>query len=385
MDGPRVSAEVVSRACAERIDELVGWLGLAPLHKAGNVFTPLNPTRGDRTPGSFVIYGRGHAKQGGWVEYACPPAPGSKAPSLAGDALDLIAYIQTGNSRDRKEGYRAALRFLGWEGSGALDLPHQVKARRALERDRELAAKAVAEERAKQRRDAFERWANRDEKIAIDGPVWRYLAGRGINLHSFIADKRRPNALKQRNEAWHGETQRKFVAMSSLISSPASDGAYGVHLTFLEQQGEAWVKAKIDPPRKIWPAGFLGGAIRLAKGLNKCSPEEAVRNGLTGEVLAIGEGVETMLSVALVNPHWRVWAAGTVGAIGNVVVPASVSLVVLVGENDDNPQARAAFERSLRAQAEQAKAKGYQLYVTRPRPGDDDFNTTLQKLGEQVA
>lgn len=386
--GTKPGADVVARELARRIDSLVAWLQLAPLHKSGNVFMPLNPTRGDRNPGSFVIYGAGHAKAGGWVEYACPPAPGSRAPSLAGDALDLCAYIMTGNPRDRKTGYQTALRFLGWEGAGALDLPSQEAQRRALKRDRELAEKDAADELAANRKKAFERWLN-DTRLdaCVGGPVWTYLASRGINLHAFVAatPSRLPGAIRQRAEDFHRESGRKFTSMASLISGP--DGkCWGVHRTFLKADGQnkTWGKADIEPQRKIWPS-WIGGAIRLSKGQNACSPEEAARDGLTGEVLAIGEGAETMLSVAWACPKWRAWAAGTVGAIGNVIVPPSVSMVVLIGENDEGEQAQRAFERSKAEMARQAKAKGFELYITRPAAGDDDFNTSLQRLSEQLA
>ncbi|GIK50336.1 MAG: hypothetical protein BroJett013_30330 [Alphaproteobacteria bacterium] len=375
MTSSRPGADVVARALSERIDELVRWLGLAPLDKAGNMWTPLNPMRGDRHPGSFVIYGRGHAKAGGWVDYVEPDR-------LKGDALDLCAYIRTGNPRDRRTGYAAACEFLGWEGARALDLPAQEKQRLALERDRELAEKADAEALAAERRQAFERWAHRDRRIEVDGVVWRYLASRGIDLHKFIADRRRPNALKQRDDDFHRESKRKLVSMTALISGP--DGKpWSVHRTFLKADGSG--KADVEPARKIWPGKFWGGAIRLAKGVNDCSPEEAARQGLCGEVLAIGEGVETMLSVALACPAWRAWAAGNVGAIGRVVVPASVSMVILVGENDESAEARRAFETAMREQAAQAKRQGYELYVTRPPAGVDDFNTALQRLGERFA
>jgi hypothetical protein len=374
------SAAVVARACADRIDEIVVWLGLAPAAKRMNLFTPLNPMRGDRHPGSFVIYGRGHAKQGGWVDYACPPAPGSKAANLSGDALDLISYIKTGNPRDRKAGYALGLAFLGWEGAAHLDRPGQEQARRALERDREIAEKNAREALEADRRKAFQRWLS-DAQLSFDDLVWRYLKGRGIDLAHMI--DRLPHALRLRAEDFHREAGVKRASMAALISSP--DGKpWSVHRTFLDVRGAVVQKAQLDPPRKIWPGGYQGGAIRLAKGANACSPEEAVRQGLCGEVLAVGEGVETMLSVALACPTWRAWAAGNVGAIGAVVVPASVEMVVLVGENDDGEQARAAFDRGVAAMAHQAKAKGFQLYVTRPKPGDDDFNTSLQKLGERV-
>lgn len=382
MSSSRPGADVVSRALADRIDELVSWLGLAPAQKIGGVFTPLNPTRADRNPGSFVIYGRGHPKAGGWVDYACPPAAGSRAQSLAGDALDLCAYIRTGNPRDRKNGYAIACEFLGWEGARALDLPSQEKQRRALERDRELAEKNAADTLAGERRQAFQRWTDRDQTLTYDCTVWRYLASRGIDLHKFRADRRMPNALRQREDDFHRESGQRLTSMTALISSPEGK-AWSVHRTFLKADGSG--KADIEPARKIWPGKFWGGAIRLAKGVNACSPEAAARDGLCGEVLAIGEGVETMLSVALACPKWRAWAAGNIGAIGRVVVPASVGMVILVGENDDSKEARRAFEVAVHEQAQQAKAKSYELYVTRPPAGIDDFNTALQQLGEQMA
>ena len=50
-----------------------------------------------------------------------------------------------------------------------------------------------------------------------------------------------------------------------------------------------------------------GAAIRLSPGSAKCSPSEAARRGLTGP-LAVGEGIETTLSVACARPDFRCWA-----------------------------------------------------------------------------
>lgn len=374
-----IDARAVSAALAQRIDSLVQWLGLAPAAKINGVFTPLNPTRGDRRPGSFVIYGAGHPRAGGWVEYACPPAPGSRAPSLTGDAMDLCAYVRTGDPRDRKTGYAVGLEFLGWRGEAALDQPHQAKQALALKRDRELAEKNAADLLAQQRRDAFDGW-KKDQKIEPGSPVWDYLAARGVALDRFA---HRPHALRWRANARLGkDDERRFPAMTALITGPDA-APWGVHRTFVKPDGSG--KADVKSPRKIWPPGYWGGAIRLSRGVNKCSPEAAKRDGLCDEILAIGEGVETMLSVAFACGAWRCWAAGNIGAIGACVVPASVDRVVLIGENDESPQARASFDAALKAQASQAKAKGYKLFVTRPPAHSDDFNSALQRLAEQLA
>jgi hypothetical protein len=366
--------KLVAAECAKRIDSLCAWLQLAPLHKSAGIFTPLNPTRGDRHPGSFVIYGQGHAKQGGWTDFATGDS---------GDAMDLCGYVKTGNPRDRKTSFEIALRFVGWAGAGAFDAsrPEQAKAKAQLEKEEKDARDKAAAELAGNRKSAFDGWRN-DKPLAPGDPVWTYLKqSRGVDLAHLAARRAVPNSLRWRANAIDKETDARFDCMTALITGP-DDKPWAVHRTFLKDGR----KAALKNPRRIWPTDFWGGAIRIAKGKSGLSPAKALAAGCDDDVLAITEGVEDALTVALACPEWRVWAAGNLMGMGLVEIPACVRAIILIKDNDDlagrDPkaidQARRAWDRTQMGAAQQAKKLGAALYVARPKNGAKDFNDVLQ-------
>ena len=79
------------------------------------VFTPLNPTREDKTPGSFVIWTAG-AAAGGFNEYS----PRGQA---RGDVIDLIAYVNR-KPGDRTFAFAWARDFLGIRKMSEAQLRH---------------------------------------------------------------------------------------------------------------------------------------------------------------------------------------------------------------------------------------------------------------------
>jgi hypothetical protein len=359
-------AATAARECARRIDALVLWLGLAPARKEQGCFKPLNPTRADRRPGSFVIYGAGHAKAGGWVDFAT----GDK-----GDAFDLLSYCQIGRI-DRRESLAIARRFLGWDGAKALP---PTPARQALEADLKAAEERAAAERADHRRSAQAQWL-KARPLAPGGAVWRYLTlARGVDLMALSAP---PRALREIPDAKHKESNSWFPVMCALISGP--DGVpWATHRTWLVKDGSG--KAPVDPPRKIWPAGFWGGAIRISRGASGLTPADAPANS---DVLAITEGVEDALTVAAAAPEWRVWAAGVLGNMGQVIVPACCRAVVLIRDADEEAKRRAGDEAAaakaagvwrkvLRDMAGQCAPRGLALYDVAPRQ-TKDFNDALR-------
>lgn len=375
---------VVSAECARRIDALGAWLGLDPWKAErtpdGLVYKPLNPTRGDRNPGSFIVYGAGHKKAGGWVDYVDPDR-------LKGDALDLAGYIKTGDPRDRREAYKWGLRFLGWEGVGGLDRTEDMAARAQLEIDRKEAEARAAAERERERRTVFNVWSH-DRRLEPGNVAWRYLSEtRGIDLALLAAEKRLPNAVRYRMEAFDPIGERRWAAMTSLITSH-DDRPLAVHRTFLDR--ETHQKADISAPRRISPAGFWGGAIRLAKGASRLSPAKALEAGCR-DVLAIAEGVEDALSVAVAVREWRVWAAGTLGAMGAVIWPENTRAVVLIKDRTDlkateraRQEAEGHWQAALRKAALQAQEKSIALYWVEPKGDAKDFNDALRAKAAQL-
>ena len=73
----------VSEAALNQFDSLMSWLGLEGGKRSGPEYLPLNPRRGDHTPGSFSI----NTATGKWSDFADDDAKG-------GDLVSLVAYQQ---------------------------------------------------------------------------------------------------------------------------------------------------------------------------------------------------------------------------------------------------------------------------------------------------
>nr|WP_246742939.1 toprim domain-containing protein [Rhodomicrobium vannielii] len=143
-----------------------------------------------------------------------------------------------------------------------------------------------------------------------------------------------------------------------------------VHTTFLAPDGSG--KAPIDPKRKIWPL-FAGSAIHIWRGETGLPVHQAAKQGLWDR-LVIVEGVEDGLSIALACPEFRVWAAGSLGNIGNIRLPRCCGEVIVCADNDwQKPAAMAEFERVLG----RLKAQERPVHVARS-PIGKDFNDVLQ-------
>ncbi|WP_396190377.1 hypothetical protein, partial [Flavobacterium sp.] len=71
----------VSEAALIRFDSVMGWLGLDGGKHSGPEYLPLNPRRGDHTPGSFSI----NKATGAWADFADE--------AKGGDLVSLVAYL----------------------------------------------------------------------------------------------------------------------------------------------------------------------------------------------------------------------------------------------------------------------------------------------------
>lgn len=365
----------VSHLLSQRMDALVAALGLKGPSQ-GDLFTPLNPTRGDRHPGSFVITMGGN-RAGRWDEYATGDY---------GDALDLVVYINFGRVNDReakREAFRWAKRWLGlsdepgrmMNGTAKLEM-----ARRAAEETARKAEAEVAGQLAKKRRGAMAMWigAKKLEPPGLTGkssPAWAYFHEcRNLPLEQM---PRLPSAVKWTLAAKHVETDRLVPAIVSAMFLP--DGTLAaVHRIFLEEDGLS--KIKVDPgvpQKKIWPAGYLGAFIPISRGRSGVPVAEAAKNGEVDEI-AYFEGVEDGFTAALLVPEWRVYAVATAKNFAHQDPPPCAGAIIAGVDNDPDKKVRqriAGYVGQLRATAQ---ARGLTLYETRAK-GAKDFNDMLSK------
>jgi hypothetical protein len=139
----------------------------------------------------------------------------------------------------------------------------------------------------------------------------------------------------------------------------AADGGFiGLQRTWLDPV--TGCKARLDPPRKA--LGRIGGG--------------AVRFGAPGDVLAVGEGIETVLSLRIAAPGLPVAAALSAGNLAAFTPPAGLRRLVIAVDRDEAGRAAAA---RLVARAEAAGIVAVTLW-----PEGGDFNDDLCTLGPDI-
>lgn len=366
---PEISVREISAMLAAQIHGLCSALGLKGREIQG-ALVPLNPTRNDRNPGSFVIHLNG-AKQGRWDEYAT---------GEFGDALDLVAYIHFGrlDQTAKREALIWAKRFLGIGDHRHMDPAHAkklAKAREAME-----IATARAEGMALANRDKDRRRAQamflEAKPLEPGTPGWRYLTeARGIALDQLA---RLPWAVRWHPAMRHVETDRTVPCLISAMLF--EDGAFGaVHRVFLEPDGSS--KLLVPDPamatKKIWPKGWHGAFIPISRGETGLSPKEAAKKGLTDEC-AFAEGVEDAFTVALLTPRWRVSAVGASANFAQVEPPPSARAVIAIRDRDPNRKTRAAVTRKVAELQARAEARSLPFFESWPERGFKDFNDMIR-------
>lgn len=343
----------------------------------GKYWIGKNPRRRDDHAGSFWVLISGPAT-GAWRDEAGVRGVDD------GDVVKLVQYCR--GLADLKETRQECLKWLGLSETGGQRLSPAELAERDRRRDleREKAEREETATRAKNAKSAFGLWLNAEELTPANftgSLVDRYLRSRAIDLTRHLVDAGRPLPGALRFFPAHdyltadGEVIT-LPCMAALMSGPDGAGR-AIHRTWLAPDGSAKAslpEPKLNKPRKIWPAGWQGSVIRIAKGAGGHSPEQAARRGLALPLI-VTEGVEDALACAIAMPDRRVWAAGTLGNLGHVPVDhACVSRVTVCADNDWNkPQAQAALDKGLTA----LRRHGKRLDVARS-PRGKDMNDLLQ-------
>ncbi|MGE4482923.1 DUF7146 domain-containing protein [Acidocella sp.] len=145
--------------------------------------------------------------------------------------------------------------------------------------------------------------------------------------------------------------------LPALIAAVTSlDGTItGVHRTWLDLLGRD--KAPVDTPRRA--LGHLLG--------------HAVRFGGPGDVLAAGEGIETVLSVRCLLPRMPMAAALSAAHLAALVLPDGLRRLYVIRDADP------AGDRAAEQLTDRAGSAGIEVRVLSPQLGD--FNDDLVKLG----
>jgi hypothetical protein len=179
-----------------------------------------------------------------------------------------------------------------------------------------------------------------------------YLRSRGITAPlRFPALRFHPNCYYRADKDAELETWPALVAAVTDLSGNIT----GVHRTWLARDGSA--KAPLEDPRRAM-GDLLGHGVRF---------------GLVDDVMAAGEGIETMLSLKSLLPDMPMVAALSAAHLAALLLPPTLRRLYLSMDND--PAGRHAVARlTTRARAADVEA----LLLA---PSADDWNTHLRQAG----
>ena len=195
--------------------------------------------------------------------------------------------------------------------------------------------------------------------FAMSRPVMRtlaetYLHSRGITpLHEDGALRFHPRCYYQPDDHSPTETWPAMIAVVTDLSGAIT----GAHRTWLDPDGFDPVrlgKAPIDTPRRAM-GDLLGNAVRF---------------GAANDVLAAGEGIETMLSLRCVLPTLPMAAALSANHLAALLLPPTLRRLYIARDKD------AAGDAAAMTLTERAHADGIEAVIWSPRCGD--FNEDLR-------
>jgi hypothetical protein len=179
-----------------------------------------------------------------------------------------------------------------------------------------------------------------------------YLRNRGITaLHDTAALRFHPRCYYRPDADAPTEVWPALVAAVTDLAGSIT----GAHRTWLDPTGED--KAPVDTPRRAM--GHLLG--------------HGVRFGVVTDVVAAGEGIETMLSVRSALPDLPMVAALSANHLAALLFRVTLRRLYVVRDNDP------AGDFAVATLTEQARAAGIEALTLSPTLGD--FNEDLRRLG----
>lgn len=182
--------------------------------------------------------------------------------------------------------------------------------------------------------------------------VEAYLRNRGIAaLHGTGSLRFHPRCYYRPDD--HGPTET-WPAMIAAVTDLRGT-ITGAHRTWLAPDGSD--KAPIDTQRKAM-GDLLGHAVRF---------------GNAGEVMAAGEGIETILSARQALPHMAMAAALSAAHLAAILFPDDLRRLYIVRDKDP------AGDGARDSLVERANAAGIEVIVLSPML--EDFNEDLRRLG----
>ncbi len=180
--------------------------------------------------------------------------------------------------------------------------------------------------------------------------VETYLHGRSITaLHEAGSLRFHPRCYYRPNDA-PAETRPAMIAAVTDLNGTIT----GIHRTWLDPSGHG--KAPIDTPRRAM-GHLLGNGVRI---------------GVVTDVMAAGEGIETMLSLRCALPSMPMVAALSANHLAALLFPATLRRLYIARDHD------AAGDAAFDALAQRATAAGIEAVPLLPTL--QDFNDDLRHL-----
>ncbi len=178
---------------------------------------------------------------------------------------------------------------------------------------------------------------------ARDTLVESYLAGRGLSMQLQPSIRFHPGLRHPSGGRW--------PCMVALVTLGVGEKPIAIHRTYLARAGGG--KAPVDPT-KMMLGPCRGGVVRL---------------GVPGDVLMVGEGIETCLA-AMQATGKSAWAALSTSGLRALDLPRAVREVIVLADGD------APGEAAARQCARRWQREGRRVRIARP-PRGMDFNDLL--------
>jgi hypothetical protein len=360
MRGELISIDVIKHELAKRLDSLVLQLyPLARLDSSKHNFC-LGSLSGEA--GQSLRIARTSTKLGWWKDFSS---------GEGGDVLSLVNRAL--QHRDMTETIKWSRQWLGLDGGMSAEERRQ-REREADQASRK-AAQAERDEREGRRRAAQRYFL---EAVPIAGtPAERYLLARDI-LFSRLG--KWPGALRFHPGMRCPVTHAPRPCLLAKVDGPDGN-LMTVHRTFLLCHDDGRV-TKADqknggplPDAKVAFGPYAGGLISVWKGRTG----KSLRHLEAGEWVAMTEGVEDALTIAMVQPQMRAVAAISLSNLKNVTFPDRLAGLYLCADNDVKPEPQEAFRRAKA----QIMSRGIAVREVRPPPQFKDFNDWARALRAQ--
>jgi putative DNA primase/helicase len=187
-----------------------------------------------------------------------------------------------------------------------------------------------------------------DNKRAIAMNIWRCTtSGTGTLVETYLRSRAltvQPPPILRFHAGLKHPSGDVWPAMIALVTRGADNAFLAIHRTFLSRSGTG--KAPTEP-QKMMLGPCRGGAVRLAT---------------PGDVLMVGEGIETCLAAIQETGH-AAWAALSTSGLRSLNLPTEVRDVIVLADGDD-PGESAARDCGLRW-----KREGRRVRIARPPRG----------------